>query len=195
VLLKLLQAGEPVLRRPARAVSVDELQSDRIQNLIQSMHQTLRDAPGVGLAAPQVGESLQIAIVEDRPEYVSHLTPVQIAEREREATPFHVIVNPRLTPIGTPDVVFFEGCLSVNSLTAAVPRYRQVRVDCLDEQGLPRTLGASGWYARILQHEIDHLNGILYLDRMLTRTLMTTDNFSRYWKDQSVAVVRGAFGA
>ncbi|MGZ4788891.1 MAG: peptide deformylase [Terriglobales bacterium] len=150
------------------------------------MHDTLRDAPGVGLAAPQVGVGIQLAIIEDLPEYSKAMTPEQIAERQRTPVPFHVIINPKLTPIGDEKVEFFEGCLSVNGYTALVPRYRRVRVDCLDELGSPHTINASGWYARILQHEIDHLNGTVYVDRMHSRTFITIENFTRRWKDVPV---------
>jgi peptide deformylase len=154
------------------------------------MHETLRDAPGVGLAAPQIGESIQLAIIEDLPEYGRNLSAEQIAEREREPVPFQVIINPQLTPIGEPNVEFFEGCLSLNGYTALVPRFRRVRVECLDENAKPKVIEASGWYARILQHEIDHLHGTLYFDRMRTRTFMSIDNFTRKWKDTPIADVR-----
>jgi peptide deformylase len=122
------------------------------------------------------------------------MTPEQIAERERTPVAFHVIVNPRLVPAGDGKVEFFEGCLSVNGYMALVPRFRRVRVECLDEHAKPRMIEASGWYARILQHEIDHLNGTVYVDRMLTRTLMAIDNFTRKWKDVSVAEVQKRLG-
>jgi peptide deformylase len=191
--LKLVQVGEPVLRNPARELTRDEIQSPEIRQLIEFMHDTLRDAPGVGLAAPQVGENLQLAIIEDLPEYSRNLTAEQLTERERKPVPFHVIINPTLSPVGEPEVEFFEGCLSLNGFTALVPRYRTVRVDCLDEHGQPKTIEASGWYARILQHEIDHLQGTLYIDRMHSRTFMSLDNFTRQWKDATVAEIRSKF--
>ena len=123
------------------------------------MRETMNDAPGVGLAAPQVGVPLQLAVIEDKQEYMSGLTPEHIAERERQPVPFHVIINPVLHVVSGADVEFFEGCLSVPGFTAIVPRARQVRVECLDQTGAPRSIEASGWYARILQHEIDHLTG------------------------------------
>lgn len=183
MVLKIVQVGEPVLREKAQELTIEEIKSERIQRLIELMHDTLRDAPGVGLAAPQIGESIQLAIIEDLPEYSRNLTPEQIAERERTPVPFHVIINPKLTPIGKADVEFFEGCLSLNGFTALVPRYRRVRVECQDERAQAKTIEASGWYARILQHEIDHLNGAIYIDRMYSRTFMTIDNATRHWKD------------
>jgi peptide deformylase len=188
--LKLLQVGEAVLRSKARELTTEEILSRDIQRLIDYMRDTLRDAPGVGLAAPQVGERIQLAIIEDLPEYGRTLTPEQLVERERRPVPFNVIVNPTISPIGKPEVEFFEGCLSLAGFTALVPRHRRVRVDCLDEYGQPRTIEASGWYARILQHEIDHLEGTLYIDRMHSRTFMSVENFTRQWKDAKTAEVR-----
>ena len=180
--LKLFQAGEPVLRRAAEPMAMKEITTREISRLIEDMRETLQDAPGVGLAAPQVGVSLQLAIIEDRPEYSRDIATEQLAERERVPVPFHVIINPKLTPIGKAQVEFYEGCLSLEGFTAIVPRYRQVRVQCLDEQGRRRTIEASGWYARILQHEIDHLQGKLYIDRMRSRTFASLENHSRFWK-------------
>jgi peptide deformylase len=94
--------------------------------------------------------------------------------------PFHVIVNPRLEPVGDERVVAYEGCLSFKGFVMMVPRYRSVRVEALDEHGTPRVIEATGWYARILQHEIDHLNGIVCCDRMDSRTLSTTENHGRF---------------
>jgi peptide deformylase len=181
-----------VLRQKARELTPEEIQSAELRQLIRLMHITLREAPGVGLAAPQIGESIQLAIIEDLPDYGRNLTPEQAAERERRAVPFHVIINPVLTPSGEPDVEFFEGCLSLTGFTALVPRYRSVHVECLDEHGKPRSIDATGWYARILQHEIDHLNGMIYIDRMHPRTFMSVEMYSRRWKDFTIEEVKAA---
>src|ERR1019366_10345818 len=125
--------------------------SQEILRLIEDMRETLQDAPGVGLAAPQVGVPLQLAIIEDRPEYSKDIAPEVLAERERVPVPFHVIINPVLKPLGETQVEFFEACLSVEGFTALVPRYRQVHVTCLGELGQNRTLEAPGWYAPRLQ--------------------------------------------
>ena len=184
MLLKLLQAGEAVLREKARLLTREEIVSPAIQELISSMSQTLRDAPGVGLAAPQVGMPVQLAIIEDLQDYWRDLSSADLAARERRAVPFHVIANPRITQLSDSSVEFFEGCLSLSGFTAVVPRAREVVVECLDERGETKTIRASGWYARILQHEIDHLNGTLYIDRMHSRTFMSLENYKRYWKDK-----------
>jgi peptide deformylase len=187
--LKLVQAGEPVLRAVAQPLNRKKIVSKEIALLIEDMRATLQDAPGVGLAAPQVGVPLQLAIIEDRPEYSKDIAPELLAERERQPVPFHVIINPVLTPVGNSEVEFFEGCLSVEGFTALVARYRQVRVSCLDERGEPREIEATGWYARILQHEIDHLNGTLYIDRMRSRSFSSLQNFTRYWKGKATGEV------
>jgi peptide deformylase len=181
--LKIWQTGEAVLRGKARELSRDEITGRPIQDLIDSMRETMRDAPGVGLAAPQIGLPLRIAVIEDRPEYMQNLSEEQTAGRDRRPIPFHVLINPRLT-IGDDEAAeFFEGCLSVAGFTAVVARAKQVRVECLNEKAQPIVIQAEGWYARILQHEIDHLNGILYIDRMQPRSFSTMDNYTRYWKN------------
>ncbi|MBZ5577731.1 MAG: peptide deformylase [Acidobacteriia bacterium] len=191
--LKIVQAGEAVLRQRARELSRKEIRGSEIQQLIEWMRETMRDAPGVGLAAPQVGLPLQLAVIED-PEAVQRTVPPErLAERGRRPVPFHVVVNPRLTTEGDP-VEFFEGCLSVAGWSALVPRAARVQVECLDERGESKSIRADGWYARILQHEIDHLFGTLYVDRMQTRSLMTVDNLTRHWGDLPVAEVKKRLG-
>jgi peptide deformylase len=192
--LKIVQAGEQVLRDPARTLVSDEIRSREIQELIEHMRETMRDAPGVGLAAPQIGLSIQLAVIEDREEYQAHLPLELLAERGRRPVPFHVIINPAIVSSTGGPVEFFEGCLSVEGFSAIVPRYSSVVVECLDENGAAKTIEASGWYARILQHEIDHLHGRLYLDRMHSRTLMTVENFGRFWKDLPISEVLGRVG-
>jgi peptide deformylase len=193
--LKIVSVGEAVLRQQARPLTVAEIRSAEIQQLIQHMRETMNDAPGVGLAAPQVGVPLQLAVIEDKQEYLAGLTAEQIAERERQPLPFHVIINPVLHPSGLQpagEVEFFEGCLSVPGFTAIVARSPQARVECLDETGAARVIAATGWYARILQHEIDHLHGTLYVDRMQSRTFCSLDIYARLWKNQTIADVKAA---
>jgi peptide deformylase len=191
---KIVQVGDPVLRRRARELTRDEILTAEVQDLIARMRDTMRDAPGVGLAAPQVGESLQIAVLEDPPRLHAGLTPAQLAERERAAVPFQVLVNPRLTAEGSELVYAYEGCLSFSGFMMIVPRWRNVRVEALDEHGEPVARQASGWYARILQHEIDHLRGIVCCDRMEPRTLTSHDNQMRYWRELTIDQVRATLG-
>jgi peptide deformylase len=187
--LTIVQAGDPVLRKKGRTLTKEEIVSPRIQELIESMRDAMREAPGVGLAAPQIGESIQLAVIEDRAEYLADLSADQLARYQRAAIPFHVIINPKLTAVDDSPATFFEGCLSVNGFTAIVERALNVRVECLNERGEEITIDAHGWYARILQHEIDHLNGILYVDRMKTRTLTTAENMFRFWRGKSIQQV------
>lgn len=190
--LEIVQVGHPVLRQKARPLAVEELASERIQKLIEDMRDTMRAAPGVGLAAPQIGESIQLVVIEDPPELHGKLGEDELRARERESVPFHVLVNPVLT-VRTEDVVAaFEGCLSFAGFSMIVPRARKVRVEALDEYGQRVVKVATGWYARILQHEVDHLRGIVCCDRMESRTLTTGENYSTYWHERSVAEVRAA---
>lgn len=187
--LKIVQAGDPVLRKQSRALTKEEISSPSIQLLIDLMRNTMREAPGVGLAAPQIGKSLQLAVIEDRAEYLTRHSADELAETQRAAIPFHVIINPKLTILDKSSAQFFEGCLSVTGYQAIVARALSVRVDCLNERGEEVTIKAQGWYARILQHEIDHLNGTLYIDRMKTRTLTNAENMTKFWNHQSVEQV------
>jgi peptide deformylase len=180
VLFKICEIGDPVLRKVARQLTPEEIVTDTIQNLIGYMRETMRDAPGVGLAAPQIGESLQIAVIEDKVEYHKGITAAQLQERQRKPVDFHVIINPRIELLAPPDTLFFEGCLSIPRLMAEVPRSLSVRVTCLNERAEPRVVHAEGWYARILQHENDHLQGRLYTDLMQPNSLTTIENYQRH---------------
>lgn len=169
-ILEIVQAGSPVLRRVARSLSVEEIRGRAVQDLIAQMRETMRAAPGVGLAAPQVALPWQVVVIEDLPEYQDRFTSEQLVQRQREPVPFHVLINPELIVVDSKLAEFDEGCLSIRGYQAMVPRARSVRVSALDHHGDPIDITAIGWYARILQHEIDHLNGMLYIDRMDSRT-------------------------
>lgn len=181
--LAIVEVGNPVLHRVARTLSPEEIRSAEIQKLIGQMRETMHEAPGVGLAAPQVGHPIQLAVIEDREEYHKDVAPEQLAAKERQRVPFHVLINPRVVWQSEDTREFFEGCLSLLGYTAIVRRAHAVRVECLDETGNSRSIEAKGWYARILQHEIDHLQGHLYIDRMETRSFSSLDNFSEFWKN------------
>lgn len=188
--LTICQTGHPVLRQAAQPLSADEIRSDETQQLIARMQATMRAAPGVGLAAPQIGLAKQIAVIEDRPEYIARWEPAQITKFQRQPVPFYVLINPVVEILDERDtVLFFEGCLSVAGFGALVPRARRVRVSYLDAQAEPQTLAAEGWHARIIQHEVDHLGGRLYLDRMLTRSFAGQEQISTYWADKSVSTI------
>jgi peptide deformylase len=185
-LLPIVQLGDPVLRAGTRPLTKAELGKKKMRELVDAMRETMRKAPGVGLAAPQIGLPLRLAVIEDREESQEAVDPEVLEERERAVVPFHVIVNPEIEVTDPELVGFFEGCLSLTGFVGLVPRARGVRVRCLDEKGEPRVIDASGWYARILQHEIDHLNGNVYVDRMLPRTFMSAEQYARFWADKDL---------
>jgi peptide deformylase len=182
-LLTIVECGDPVLRRPADPIDPADLATDEMQRLIGQMRATMEAAPGVGLAAPQVGIGIQLAVLADGPALWSQLTEEERTARERSALAFTVLVNPVLHPLddGNDLVSFFEGCLSVPGLTGMVARHRAVRVEALDADGRPVDRIFSGWAARIVQHELDHLRGRLYLDQVETRSLCSSTNYARYW--------------
>ena len=192
--LKIVQAGDPVLRTKSRPLTSAEIKSASVQNLIELMRDTMRDAPGVGLAAPQIGESIQLAVIEDRTEYISQIGKEDAKERKRSAIDFQVIINPTISVYSESSADFFEGCLSLAGFAGLVSRSLTIMVDCLNERAEPVKLRAKGWYARILQHEIDHLNGTLYIDRMEPRSFSTTENMGRFWHGESVEQIRAALG-
>lgn len=185
--LTIVEVGDPILRKIVRPLALAEIHSREIQQLIAEMHEAMRAAPGVGLAAPQVGRPIQLAVIEDRLDYHKNISPEQLAARERKAIPFHVLINPELVWQSDEAKNFFEGCLSLAGYSAIVPRAQSVKVEYLDDRGNPRSLEATGWYARILQHEIDHLQGCLYVDRMLTRTFTSLENLAEFWNKQPPA--------
>lgn len=168
--LPIVQVGHLVLRVPAKPVPVDRIATPQVQSLIAEMIDTMRKAPGVGLAAPQVGVNAQVMVLEDDEALQANHTDEALEERERTPFPVKVFINPVLTPIGDEKITFFEGCLSVEGFTALVERWREVEVSGLNEHGVQQTWRVKGWAARILQHEVDHLNGTLYIDRMNTRS-------------------------
>ncbi len=158
------------MRSCAEQVPIERIGTPEFQALLVRMIDAMREASGVGLAAPQLGVPLQVMVVEDRDSSLASVPPAELAERERGPVPLKVFINPVLTPIGDEKVTFFEGCLSVSGFAALVERWREVEITGLDEHGLTQTWRVRGWPARILQHEVDHLNGTLYIDRMKPRS-------------------------
>jgi peptide deformylase len=163
-------ADEENLRRGARVLTAEEILSDDIQALIFEMKGIMRNAPGVGLAAPQIGRSIQLAVIEDTEERMALLTRKSRLLRGRSPVDFFAIINPRIISLTGRTNSFFEGCLSIKGRARVVPRYETIIIEYLDEHVQENTLTAYGWHARILQHEIDHLNGQLYVDISDSRT-------------------------
>jgi peptide deformylase len=171
--LKVARLGHPVLRRVAEPVSPEAIRSPDIQRLIDDMLETMDDQDGAGLAAPQVHVSQRIVIygVESNPRYP-----------DAESVPLTILVNPRVTPVGDAQDEDWEGCLSVPDLRGMVPRWTTVRVEGVDRAGKPLRFTATGFHARVVQHECDHLDGHVYLDRMRSmETLTFLPEFHRYW--------------
>lgn len=170
-LVPIVRAGHPALR-VASAPYDGQLADDELAALLAVMHRTMRAAPGVGLAAPQLGLPVALAVVEDP---TSGDAPAD-AERERVPVPFRTLVNPRYEPVGDELAAFPEGCLSVPGYAAVVARARRVRLTGHDERGAPLDEVLTGWPARIVQHETDHLAGTLYVDKADLRTLLAVDD-------------------
>jgi peptide deformylase len=187
--LPIVSAGAPVLRHPAERYE-GQLSTDRLQALIEAMKESMHAAPGVGLAAPQVGIPLRLAVIEDPatgPEEA-------LKAMGRVPLPFRVLVNPSYEPIDVARVGFFEGCLSVPGWQAVVARHERIRLRGQDETGRGLSEELSGWPARIVQHETDHLNGTLYLDRAETRSLSTNDEVAERWSQPTPATAALALG-
>jgi len=167
-ILKVCHLGHPVLRKESRRVSPNSLASAGIQKLIDDMLETMVEYYGVGLAAPQIHESLAIAVIE------SH--------GPRGTIPMTVLVNPEVTVLDEELIEDWEGCLSIPEFRGSVPRWRKLRVDALDRNGKKIKVTAEGFFARVIQHEFDHLMGKVYLDRMPDlKTLSHLAEFQRYW--------------
>ncbi|SHO67034.1 peptide deformylase [Pseudoxanthobacter soli DSM 19599] len=174
--LEIVQAGDPVLRAVAVPVVDEEIVSAEFHDFVEAMIATMRAAPGVGLAAPQVGVSKRVLVAEDRDSAIAALPASRIADMERVPFGPLVMINPEMRPASEERRVFFEGCLSVAGFAALVARYREIEVRWTDETGVHHGWTRfSGWPARILQHEIDHLDGVLYTDRMIARSFMTAE--------------------
>jgi peptide deformylase len=157
---------DPVLRRKARAVTTFD---KKLQTVIDDMIETMREAPGVGLAAPQVGISDRLIVVE----YYEH-EPVEEAEDDAKKK-IWVIINPEIVKTSEEKVMGVEGCLSVPNLVGEVERHDAVQLKGLNRRGQPMRVKAQGWLARIFQHEIDHLNGVVFTDLATKVWLPQTD--------------------
>jgi len=173
-ILKVAQLGHPILRRRAASVPRDTLRSRDFQRFVDDLIETMREYSGVGLAAPQVHESLQVLAVE-----------AQKGQEESPGWPLMVLVNPVVTPLGDAMGEDWEGCLSIPGVRGKVPRHREIRVEALDRRGEPLDLATADFLARVIQHECDHLQGIVFVDRMKSfETLTFLDEYARYWADK-----------
>jgi peptide deformylase len=175
----IVQAGARVLRHRAESVPSSLLATPALRDLVRVMTDVMRRAPGVGLAAPQIGVPLRVFVAEDLEERIADLPDGTAALRRRVALPLTVLINPKLSPEGSEQATFFEGCLSVRGYGALVSRWQSVSVRGVDAEGRPVSLHLDGWPARIMQHEFDHLEGMLYVDRMMPRSFATEAELPR----------------
>lgn len=190
----IVHAGHPVLRRPAAPVPPELLGTAKLRELVATMAEVMRKAPGVGLAAPQIGVGLSLIVLEDAEAVMARLSPAERAARGRVPFPLQAIANPRLTFHGVATAVFFEGCLSVPGYMALVERALEVEVTGVDPEGDPVSWRVSGWPARILQHEVDHCAGTLYVDRMISRTFGANPEIQARWLALPAAEILAEIG-
>jgi peptide deformylase len=170
-ILKVARLGHPVLRRVAEPLTRGQIRSAEIQRLIDDMIETMREHDGVGLAAPQVHVAERLVVVE---------VPAS-ADGARQGLPLTVLANPVLTPLGEERANDWEGCLSLPDLRGQVPRFTRVKVEALDRQGRPRSMDVQDFSARVVQHECDHLDGVLFPDRMADlKSLSFQREFERF---------------
>lgn len=172
-ILKVARLGHPVLRKVSAPLSTSEIQSPIFQRFIDDMIETMKEYDGVGLAADQVHESRQVAVLEvaDNRRYP-----------EKPNVPLTVLINPKISPLTEEMEEDWEGCLSVPDIRGKVPRYKSIRVQAWDRTGMELEFIAVDFHARVIQHEWDHLNGKVYLDRMRDfSTLTFLSEFTRYW--------------
>ena len=170
-ILKVARMGHPVLRAKAKALDKAIVKSPAIQKLIDDMMETMAEYHGVGLAAPQVHEGLRL--------FVASLD----SERGEEPSEPVALINPEVSPIGTEMRDDWEGCLSIPDIRGRVPRAREIKIRAFDRKGARIELSAHDFPARVIQHETDHLDGVLFFDRMRTfETLTFLEEYARYWR-------------
>ena len=170
---KVARLGHPVLREPCRELTRAEIRSPAMRRLVDDMRETMAEYDGVGLAAPQVHEPVRLAIIEFDPGE---------AERDLDAeTSSFTVFNPTTTVLDPTPAGYWEGCLSVPGMRGFVERPRRIRVDYLDEAAKPAQVVADGFLATVFQHELDHLDGVLYVDRLADSKLFAfNEEFNRY---------------
>lgn len=175
-ILKVARLGHPVLRAKALPVPAEAILTAPIQRLIDDMFETMREYAGIGLAAPQVHEGLRLFVAGVRAGTVSEVLSDDVE------MPFITIINPQITVANPAEVAGWEGCLSIPDIRGTVPRPSEIRVKALNREAQPITFTASGLPARVIQHEADHLDGVLFFDRMKSfESLTFLDEYRRYW--------------
>jgi peptide deformylase len=185
----IVQAGHPVLRQQAAPFD-GQLTAVELEDLIALMRKVMHNAPGVGLAAPQLGIPLQLAVLEDRFDVDAETA----AMRNRTPFDFFAILNPGYRPVGSETAAFFEGCLSLSGLQAVTVRPAAVLATFERPDGGQERREFSGWQARVVQHETDHLHGILYIDRAELRSLSTNEEYGERWAEPGIGRARQELG-
>jgi peptide deformylase len=188
----IVPAGHPVLRRAAEPVPEELFGTAKLRQLVATMTEVMHAAPGVGLAAPQIGLGLSLIVLEDAEATMARLSPEDRAARGRVSFPLVAIANPVLRVHGDGRAIFFEGCLSVPGYMALVERALEVEVTGRSPDGQPVVWRVAGWPARILQHEVDHLAGTLYIDRMISRTFGANAEVQAHWLGVPVGEILAA---
>ena len=175
---EVVEIGDPVLREPARELSPDEIASSEIQELIDDLIETKRATQGAGIAANQVGNAVRVAIVE--------VEEGNLRYPYKPPEPLTVMINPILEPAGDEMIEINEGCLSVPDLRGSLQRRLAVRVRYLDREGTEHEEVKRGLTAGTFQHEVDHLDGLLFVDRADPRTFATWEQFERHQREEFV---------
>jgi peptide deformylase len=183
-ILKVARMGHPVLRAKARPLHPSEIRTPKVQQLIDDLLDTMMEYQGIGLAAPQVHEGLRLFVAGFAPDAGDDEDEDDDDEHD---VPQMVLINPEITVVGRETVEDWEGCLSIPDIRGRVPRARRISVTAYNRQGKKTTLEASGFTARVIQHETDHLDGILFFDRMKDLGSLTfLDEFGRFWSRERV---------
>jgi len=179
-ILKVSRLGHPVLRTVAKPIEPAAIKSPAVQRLIDDMFDTMREYSGIGLAAPQVHESVRVFVAGIRQK------PIGAEVNDDGEMPLMALVNPEITIVGTPGELGWEGCLSIPDIRGRVPRAPIVKVKAFDRTGRAIAFTAKGFPARVIQHEYDHLDGILFFDRMKSfESLSYLEEYDRYWVKNS----------
>lgn len=189
--------GDPLLRQSSESLSTAAQAEQQVAaDCATVLLTTLRASRGVGISAVQIGLPIRIVVLEDKAVPKPQMPSGLYKRQRREPFASYAIVNPELTPVvSAGESVWFEGCLSVPNYTAAVPRWNEVLLRGLSVEGQPIRRTVSGWEARILQHELDHLQGGLYIDRMVTSTFMPKEAYEVNWRDKDIKEVLAAFAS
>jgi peptide deformylase len=170
-ILKVARMGHPVLRKPAKALAPTEIRTPQFQKLVDDMIETMHEYVGIGLAGPQVHEGVRLFVA-----------GLEQPDGSLKVVPF---INPEVEPVGSTLAEDWEGCLSIPDIRGRVVRHRDIVVKALDRRGKPFEMPLTGFSARVVQHETDHLDGVLFLDRMKSfETLTFLEEYSRYWRER-----------